>query len=201
MEVTIDLDRLEKQIRFVVEADKLKSVMRQTLLTDESRREDSAQHSWHLALMAFLLADYAQAQQLDLLKVIKMALVHDLVEIDAGDTYCYDTEGQAGKLQRERLAAERIFGILPPDQAEEMHALWEEFEARATAEARFVAALDRLQPLLNNYETRGKIWQANGVKKHQVLDRNRHMAEGAPELWRYAAQLIQHSVDAGYLEV
>ncbi len=165
--------------------------MRRTLLADESRREDSAQHSWHIATMALILSEYAQCEKLDLLKVIKMALVHDLVEIDAGDTFCYDTLGNESKLQREKLAADRIFGVLPPDQAGELHDLWEEFEARRTPEARFAAALDRLQPILNNHATDGKVWRANGIQKHQVLERNRHMEEGAPELWAYAVRLIE----------
>ncbi len=182
---------MQQQIRFIVEMDKLKSVMRRTLLTDESRREDSAQHSWHISTMAFILSEYARCEELDLLKVIKMTLVHDLVEIDAGDTFCYDTLGNESKLQREKQAADRIFGMLPPDQAGEMHDLWEEFEARRTPEARFAAALDRLQPILNNYVTDGKVWRANGIQKQQVLERNRHMEEGAPELWAYALQLIE----------
>jgi len=192
-------ERLERQLRFIVEIDKLKSVFRQTLLMHGKRYENDAEHSWHIAVMALLLSEYASGQKLDIARVMKMALVHDLVEIDAGDTFCYDEKGAQTKLAREQSAADRIFGILPADQASEIRALWDEFEARQTPEARFAAALDRLQPLLHNYNTQGAAWQKHGVTSDKVLARNKHIEEGAPVLWEYAENLIRDAVEKGYL--
>jgi putative hydrolase of HD superfamily len=196
----MDHDRLARQMQFVVEVDKLKQVLRQTWLLDQSRRENDAEHSWHLALMVVVLAEYAASEGLDLLRVLKMVLVHDLVEIDAGDTFVYDDQRARDKADRERRAADRIFDILPPDQATELRGLWEEFEARQTPESRFAAALDRLQPLMHNYHTQGRAWQAHGITSRQVVARNRHMIEGAPELWEYAETLISSAVERGYLD-
>jgi putative hydrolase of HD superfamily len=195
----MDLKRLEQQIAFVREVDKLKSIDRQTLLTDASRRENDAEHSWHLALMALLLGEYAGARDLDLLHVIRMVLIHDLVEIDAGDTYCYDQAGYEDKSQRETAAAERIFNLLPPDQAAEIRSLWDEFEASETAEAKFANALDRLQPLMHNVFTNGQMWKRHGIVKSQVIDRNRKIADGAPDLWAFARSLIEKAVEDGDL--
>lgn len=195
----MDFERLQKQIAFVVEIDKLKGITRQTLLTDGSRREDSAEHSWHLAVMAILLSEYAHVKDIDLLRVLKMVLIHDLVEIDAGDTYCYDEKANGDKAEREEKAAERIFGLLPEDQSKGFRLLWEEFEARKTPEARFAAALDRLQPLLNNNATKGRMWQEHQVKSRQVFERNRPMEEGSSVLWEYAAKMIREAVEKGWL--
>ena len=150
-------NRLQRQIQFIIEIDKLKKIMRQTYLTDQSRKENDAEHSWHLAVMAILLAEYAKDDQIDLFHVLKMLLIHDLVEIDAGDTFCYDEDGNAHKLEKEIQAAERIFNLLPEDQARDFRKLWDEFEARQSPESRFAAALDRLQPLLHNSRTKGRI--------------------------------------------
>jgi putative hydrolase of HD superfamily len=158
--------RLSRQIDFVREADRLKTVYRQTLLMDGSRYENDAEHSWHVCLMAALLHEHAGSTGVDLLRVLKMLLVHDIVEIDAGDTYCYDEEAHRDKAERERAAADRLFALLPEDQAGEVRALWEEFEGMGTPEARFAAALDRLQPLLHNYFTRGEAWRRHGVRPH-----------------------------------
>ena len=196
--MTVD-SRLADQIRFVVEIDKLKQVLRQTWLTDQSRKENSAEHSWHLGVMAIVLSEYAIRRDIDLLRVLKMALIHDLVEIDAGDTFVYDEVAARDKQEREQRAAARIFGMLPPDQADEFRQLWEEFEARRTAEARFAAALDRLQPILHNYHTRGKAWREHGVTSDKVMARNGHMAEGSPQLWEYATQLIADAIAKGDL--
>lgn len=195
----MSLDRLKRQIEFVIEVDKLKTIVRQTLLTDGSRQEDSAEHSWHLALMAIVLSDYAEEKEIDILRVLKMVLIHDLVEIDAGDTYCYDEKANGDKTEREIKAADRIFGLLPQNQSEELRFLWEEFETRQTAEARFAAALDRLQPLLNNFRTNGRMWIKHGIKVDQVLARNRPMEEGAPVLWEYAEKMILEAVGKGWL--
>jgi putative hydrolase of HD superfamily len=194
----VSADRLEAQLRFIVEVDKLKHILRQSVLTCGQRHENDAEHSWHLALMAVLLGEYA-SEEIDLLRVVKMVLVHDLVEIDAGDTYCYDDEAARDKAERELAAAERIFILLPPDQAAEVRALWDEFEAMDTPESRFAAALDRLQPLLLNYHTQGLSWREHGIVDAQVLERNCHMQLGAPTLWAYAEGLIRDAVDKGYL--
>ena len=175
-------ERLDRQLNFVIEADKLKSVCRRTLLTDRSRAENPAEHSWHLALMVLLLNEHAAAEGLDVSRMVEMALVHDLVEIYAGDTYVYDTEGQKGKEARESEAAGRLFGLLPEDQGAAWRACWEQFEARESPEAKFVAALDRLQPLMLNVATGGESWREHGIVKAQVLERNRQMADGAPAL-------------------
>jgi putative hydrolases of HD superfamily len=191
-------DRLERQLAFVVEIDKLKRVLRRTLLTDSSRRENSAEHSWHLAVMAVLLAEHAAAP-VDVHRVIKMLLIHDVVEIDAGDTFLYDEPARAAKDEKERQAAERLFGLLPADQESELRALWDEFEARESPEARFAFALDRLQPLLHNVATEGRSWREHGVVAHQVERANRPMGEGAPGLWERAVRLIEEAVEKGFL--
>jgi putative hydrolases of HD superfamily len=195
----MDIKRLEQQIRFVREVDKLKTIARQTLITDASRQENDAEHSWHLALMALVLGEYATDGAIDMLHVIRMVLVHDLVEIDAGDTYCYDSKGYADKAERETAAAERIFNLLPPDQASEFRALWDEFEAGQSAEARFANALDRLQPLMHNVFTDGRMWKKHGIRKSQVVERNQKINAGAPDLWTYARNLIDTAVDRGQL--
>jgi len=191
-------ERLEQQIRFAVELDKLKSVGRRTWLVDRSRREDAAGHSWHLATMCMLLAEYAPGP-LDLSRVLQMALVHDLVEIDAGDTYVYDIKAGADKPDRERQAADRLFRLLPADQAQQWRSLWEEFEACQTPEARFVAALDRLQPILNNYHSGGAAWQEHHIRIDQVLDRNRPFAQEVPALWELIQRLLQDALRRGML--
>ncbi len=196
----MDLLRLKKQMDFFLEADKLKKVYRQNYLSDGSRKENDAEHSWHLALMCLLLQEHARdKEQLDFLRVLKMILVHDLVEIDAGDTYCYDREAARGKKEKEKQAAERLFQLLPGDQAAEFRSLWDEFEAKVTPEARFAAALDRLQPLTLNYTAEGKSWQEHGVSLTQVLERNREIAEGSPALWEFAREIIAEAVKRGYL--
>lgn len=194
-----DNDRLGQQIAFVLEIDKLKRVLRQTWHMDQSRKENSAEHSWHVAVMAVLLAEHAAEPELDLARVVKMLLVHDLVEIDAGDTFVYDEAGAQDKPARERAAADRIFGMLPADQAAEVRGLWDEFEARRTPEARYAAALDRLQPLLHNYHTQGRAWREHGITADRVLATNCHIAEGAPRLWQLAERFIRDAVQKGYL--
>ena len=191
-------DRLERQLRFAIEIDKLKSVLRQSYLTGEGRRENSAEHSWHIALLGLILIEHANGP-VDALRVLKMLLLHDVVEIDAGDTYCYDELGAVDKVARERRAADRIFGMLPADQAAEFRGLWEEFEAAQTAEAKLAAAVDRFMPLLHNYHTRGRSWQEHGITRSQVLAHNRHMREGSEQLWNYARAMIEDAVKEGHL--
>jgi len=192
-------DRLLRQVEFLVEIDKLKGIFRRTWLIDQSRLENDAEHSWHVALLAVLLLEHAAGGDLDVLRVVKMLLIHDLVEIDAGDTYVYDEVGRLDQPQREREAADRIFNMLPGDQAVEFRGLWDEFEARATPEARYAAALDRLQPFLHNYFTQGKAWQEHGVTSDRVLLRTRPIADGAPALWPYVEDLVRDAVEKGYL--
>jgi len=195
----VNNNRLTQQIQFIIEIDKLKNILRQTLLTDESRRENSAEHSWHLAMMAILLSEYAPSKDVDLLRVIKMLLIHDLVEIDAGDTFCYDLQANQNKAAREVQAATRLFGILPEDQGIELQELWQEFEAQQTTEAQFAAALDRLQPLLHNQQTRGGTWRIHGISRDQVLQRMYPVKNGAPALWQLVEKVIEDAVAAGYL--
>lgn len=192
-------ERLAKQIEFIVEIDKVKDVFRQTLLINCSRKENDAEHSWHLAIMACLLGEYAP-KNTDITKVMKMVLIHDLVEIDAGDTYCYDEQGNLDKAQREQKAAERIFNILPENQGTELRKLWDEFEERTTAEARFAAALDVLQPLIHNYRTGGKSWQEHQVTSQQVRKRKSKIGDDLPALRDFAEELIKDAVLKGYLQ-
>jgi len=192
--------RLTSQIAFLIELDKLKTVLRRTTLIDRSRPENTAEHSWHIAVAAVLLEEHAVERGVDLLRVVKMLLVHDVVEIDAGDTFCYDAEANRDKLEREERAAERLFGLLPADQGAEMRALWDEFEAGATAEARYAAALDRLQPVLQNLHTEGHSWRAHGVGRAQVVHRNRPIGDAAPEIWEHLLARLDEAVERGHLE-
>ncbi len=193
------MHRLKQQLAFIVEVDKLKTIFRQSFITDQSRYENDAEHSWHLALMAFLLAEYTD-EQVDLVKVMKMVLMHDLVEIDAGDTYCYDERGKLDKREREEKCAERIFSMLPEDQSKEMFALWEEFEKMETPEARYAAALDRLQPVLLNYTAQGLSWKNHGIYVDQVLERNQRIKNSSEKLWSFIQELLEDAVEKGYLK-
>jgi len=193
------MDRFRQQVEFILEIDKLKHVLRQTILMDKSRRENSAEHSWHIALTVMLLAEYARDGEIDFFRVMKILLVHDLIEIDAGDTYCYDDQGRKDQVAREKLAADRIFNILPSDQAQTFRNLWDEFEERKTPESRFANALDRVQPFLHNYFTRGQTWQENDIKSAQVKARMQPVDDGAPVLWRYVSALIDDAVKNGFL--
>ena len=192
-------DRFRKQIEFILEIDKLKNTMRQTILLDRSRRENSAEHSWHIALMVLVLSEYTKDSDVDLFRVMKILLVHDLIEIDAGDTYCYDEQGRQDQAEREAIAADRIFNILPVDQSGMFRELWDEFEARQTPESRFANALDRLQPFLNNYFTLGQTWKENNIKSDQVRTRMKPVDDGAPILWDYVQSLISDAVKSGFL--
>jgi putative hydrolase of HD superfamily len=191
--------RLEQQMTFVAEAGLLKGVLRQTMLTRPARRENSAEHSWHLAVMALALGDYAPPGT-DLARVTAMLLVHDLVEVDAGDLFVYaDAADQARQEAAERAAADRIFGLLPADQAASARGLWDEFEERRTAEARFARALDRLQPMLANIQADGGTWREHGITADQVLAKVALIEDGSPELGRYARDLVEQAVSDGIL--
>lgn len=192
-------DRLSAQIRFVLEADKLKQVLRRSYITDGSRIENDAEHSWHLALMALLLSEYSTDPNIDLLRVLGMVLIHDLVEIDAGDTFLYDSAGTQLKTAREQEAAERIYALLPTDQSANFRSIWDEFEASKTAESKFARALDRLQPLLLNYSAKGRTWQEHDITYEMVMGMNPPIiAAGAPALESFVIELLNTSTERGY---
>jgi len=196
---SLNSERFKRQIEFILEADKLKKVSRRTTLLDVSRQENSAEHSWHIALILLVLFEYADEDNLDLLQIIRLLLAHDLVEIDADDTYCYDEIGGRSQKMRETRAADRIFNILPADQAAAFRALWDEFEDRSTPESKFANALDRLQPFLHNYYTRGHTWQKHGIRKSQVIARMQPVDDGSHHLWDYVSGLIDDAVEKGFL--
>lgn len=193
-----NLERLEKQIRFIVEIDKVKNIFRQTYLADTGRRENDAEHSWHIALMAYLLREYAE-EAVDVGKVMLMVLIHDLVEIDAGDTYAYDSVGAQTKRDREVAAADRIFGILPKDQGTYFRELWEEFEAYETPDAKYAHLLDNFQPLLLNDAADGLSWQEHQVKKSQIYKRNEKIEETSETVWNCMKEIIQKHIGRGHV--
>jgi putative hydrolase of HD superfamily len=202
----VNPSRLEQQLNFIKELDRLKLVQRKSFVSgagrelEMGRAETSAEHSWHVAMMAWLLFEHAAPPGASAERVVKMMLVHDVVEIDAGDMLLYaDAALQQAQKERERAAAERLFGLLPDDQGRELRALWEEFEARESADAKFAAAIDRLQPLILNFMSGGITWRRHGVTSADVLAKNRHIAEGSPALWRAALELIETAVERGYL--
>ncbi|MBW3667638.1 MAG: HD domain-containing protein [Actinobacteria bacterium] len=195
--MTVD-DRLVRRLRFLVEVDRIKQVVRHNPLADGSRGENDAEHMWHAALAVVVLADYA-AEPVDMARVLTMVLVHDLVEIDAGDVLVYDTEGRAGRQAAEAQAAERIFGLLPDDQAGHLRAAWEEFEARHTPEARFAAAVDRLLPVLLNHAAGGGAWVDHGVTHRAAREANAHVADGSPALGAAIEALLADAVAGGML--
>jgi putative hydrolase of HD superfamily len=193
--------RLPRQVAFLIEADKLKTIIRRTPLVDRSRGENSAEHSWHLLLAAMVLREYlpAEGKECDLLRVLQLLVVHDLVEIDAGDTFAYDAVGQTTKAAREIAAADRIFGLLPPDQSSEFRALWEEFEEQRSPEARFAHAMDRVQPLLQNASSGGGSWSTHEVTRDQVLRRMAPIESELPALWPFVLQIIDAFCSSGVI--
>ncbi len=193
-------ERLKKQLDFILQADAEKEIERRTLISSGKRFENDSEHAWHMALMAILLSEYAN-EEIDVLKTVTMILIHDIVEIDAGDTYCYDYE--LGKSQRERevKAANRIYALLPDDQGKKLRALWDEFEANETPEAHFAHAMDCLQPTMLNDATNGEMWKKNGIKLSQVLKRNEYTKKGSKTLWDYQLnELILKNVEKGNLK-
>ena len=188
--------RLEKQLQFALELDKEKNIFRQTHLSGHGRRENDAEHAWHMAVMIWLLREYAN-DQIDLAKAMTMALIHDVVEIDAGDTYAYDADGLATQQEREAKAAERIFGLLPDDQRAQLQQLFEEFEAYESPEARFVHAIDNLQPLMLNHSNNGGDWREHGVTRSQVMGRQQQSAKGSAQLWEYIRHIIEENIAKG----
>nr|MBP3598804.1 HD domain-containing protein [Eubacterium sp.] len=191
------MEKLDALFDFFREIDNEKKIGRQTWLTGAQRKENDAEHAWHAAIMAILLSDYAN-EKIDVLKTVTMILIHDIVEIDAGDTYAYDEVAKETQREREEKAAERIFGMLPKEQATKFRDLWEEFEARETPEAKFARALDNIQPMMLNDATDGKAWREHSVHKEQIMKRNRYTAEGSKQLWDYAYEhFIQSNVEKG----
>jgi putative hydrolase of HD superfamily len=184
---------LRRQLEFILEIDRLKSVLRQSYLIDIDRHENSAEHSWHLAVAAMVLAEHAK-ERIDISKVIRLVLVHDLVEIDAGDTFIYDEAANVGKAAREQEAANRLFGVLAEDQAQSFMSLWREFEDRETPEAKFAFALDRLLPILHNVFTQGGSWKEHGIRREQALKKNRPIEDGSPDLWQAVESLITQTL-------
>lgn len=193
------MTRLEKQIAFIIEIDKVKNIFRQTYLADKNRKENDAEHSWHIALMAILLQEYAE-ETVDVLRVMTMVLIHDLVEIDAGDTYAYDEEGAATKRERELQAANRIFGMLPEDQGSYFRELWDEFEAYETADAKYAHLLDNFQPLLLNHASGGLSWVEHEVRKSQIYKRNDRIEETSKAIWEYMKSVVDENVLKGNIQ-
>lgn len=190
------MTRLEQQIAFILEIDKVKNVFRQTYLGDGNRKENDAEHSWHIAIMAILLQEYAE-EPVDVLRVISMVLIHDLVEIDAGDTYAYDEAGAVTKGERERRAAERIFGMLPEDQGSYFRRLWNEFEEYETADAKYAHLLDNFQPLLLNDVSGGVSWVEHDVKKSQIYKRNEKIPGTSQVIWEHMKSVIDKNIAKG----
>jgi len=192
------MDRLMQQLTFLMEIDRQKEIIRQTYLADGSRKETDAEHAWHMAIMCLILSEYAN-EPIDVAKTIMMLLTHDLVEIDAGDTYAYDVQGNATKRERELKAAQRIYGLLPEEQGAYLRGLWDEFEAMETPEAKFANTLDKIQPVLLTEQAEGKSWLEHGVKESQIMGRNARTHEGSEALWSYVREIIKKSVDAGLI--
>lgn len=193
------MTNLQKQIEFIKEIDKLKYIQRKTKLLNSDRNENDAEHSWHLAVMAVILSQHANTN-IDLLKVIKMVLIHDIVEIDAGDTFIYDTQKNNTNTDEELLAAKRIFGILPTEQAEELITIWEEFEAGETEEAKFAKSMDRLEPLLQNTSNNGGTWKEYNVDFETVYEKKKVIKNGSEVIWEYAENLLNENVEKGILK-
>ena len=195
----MDRNRFEKQLEFILEVDKEKNILRQTHLSGYTRQENDAEHAWHMALMIYLLKEYAN-EEFDLAKAMAMALIHDIVEIDAGDTYCYDKERLSSQKERESLAANRIFGLLPQDQKEQLMDLFYEFEKGESPEARFAKVMDNFQPLLLNDYNNGRDWVRNGIDKERVINRQKSSKLGSEEIWQYTKELIEKNAKKGNLK-
>lgn len=190
--------RIDKQTNFVLEIDKLKNIIRRSYLLDKRRKENTAEHSWHVSTMALLMSEHYE-KKVDILRVVKMLLIHDIVEIDAGDTYIYDEKEKAKKSAKEQLAAKRIFGLLPNDQKQELSELWQEYEDKQTPEAQYAYCMDRIIPLLSNYYTQGKSWQEHGILSSQVYDLFSPMKNISPYFYNYAINLVEKAIKEKYI--
>ncbi len=196
--MVLDKQRLKKQVAFLETLDELKNVFRANSIMDGTRRENSAEHSWHIAIMSMILAEYAP-EPIDSLKVLKMLLIHDVIEIDAGDTFCYDDEGNMDKADRETRAAERLFGLLPEDQGIEFRKLWDEFEEASTTESRFANSMDRFLVIFQNYRNGGGTWKLHDIPKSKVMERQMPVKQGAPALWEKVEEVLDRSCSEGFL--
>lgn len=196
----MNLVRLSQQMNFIAEIDKLKQVIRESWLVDASRKETDAEHSWHITVLALLLGEYANAHDLDILRVVKMLLIHDVVEIDAGDTFIYDKAAAEDQDARETKAAHRLFGLLPSDQQQEFQQLWEEYEEMKTSEAKFARAIDSFQPLLLAYLNGGCSWRIHNITRPKVIASKHHMEEGSESLWSHTLNLLDQAVKKGILK-
>ncbi|MFW9831769.1 MAG: HD domain-containing protein [Candidatus Thorarchaeota archaeon] len=196
----MDPVRLSQQMKFIAEIDKLKQVSRESWLVDASRKETDAEHSWHITIVALLLSEYSNTPNIDILRVVKMLLIHDIVEIDAGDTFIYDQEATKDQNERENKAANRIFGLLPSDQQQELQQLWEEYETMKTPEAKFARAIDSFQPLLLAYLNGGCSWRIHNITKSQVIASKHHMEKGSEKLWSHTLYLLEQAVQNGILK-
>ena len=197
----MDHSRMIRQLEFLREIDKLKHILRRTLLMDSSRLENDSEHTWHMAVCALLFLEYSDVKELNILKVLKMVLLHDVVEIDAGDTFAYDEKGHLDKEEREILAADRIFGLLPKDQAQEFRSLWDEFEEFESDESKYAHSIDTFMPMYHNYITKGQTWEKHNVTYAQVIKRNKPMIEpGSKQLWDFVKSLLDDAVEKGYLK-
>lgn len=192
-------ERLQKQIKFAIVIDEMKNIFRRNLIIDGSRRENDAEHSWNLAMLAMLFEEYS-TEKVNIEKVLKIALVHDLIEVYAGDTFAYDVKGNEDKLQREIESANKLFGILDPEQGAEIRALWDEFEAKETPESKYANAIDRIQPLINNYLTNGHTWKEGDVHAPQILKRMDIIRTTTPALWPIVEGIISTSIEIGILK-
>lgn len=190
---------IQQHVDFIKEIDKLKYIQRKTKLFNSNRNENDAEHSWHLAMMALVLAPHANTQ-IDLLKVLKMVLIHDIVEIDAGDTFLYDTQKSHVNTDEELIAAKRIFGLLPTEQAQDFIAIWQEFEAGETEEAKFAKAMDRFEPMLQNASNQGGTWKEFNVPYEKVFEKKKVIKNGSETVWAYAENLLNSCVEKGYLK-
>lgn len=194
------MDRLGQQMNFIMEVDKLKTIFRQNYITGGTRKENDAEHSWHLAMMAYLLGEHSN-EEIDVLKTIGMLLIHDLVEIDAGDTYAFDSNGSVDKFDREKRAAERVFSILPEDQGQKLMDLWLEFEAQNTPESKFANAIDKIQPVLLHKITDGKSWKEHNVSLSQIEKRQAKTPEASTKIWEYTKEIIDEHVKKGNINL
>jgi len=195
----MNIEKISKQVDFIKEIDKIKYIQRKTKLFNSNRTENDAEHSWHLAMMTIVLSDHAD-EPIDVLKVLKMVLIHDIVEIDAGDTFIYDSNKNHNNTDEELIAAKRIFGLLPKQQAEEFIAIWEEFEAGKTKESKFAKSMDRFEPLLQNTSNNGGTWTEFGIDYSKVFEKKKVIKEGSKSIWNYAENLINESVEKGILK-
>ena len=191
--------RLDQQLKFTAEIDKMTSILRRTVLIDQSRRENDAEHSWHIAVMAMLFSEYAK-EPVDIGRVVKMCVVHDLVEIYAGDTFAYDAAGNEDKVEREKKAADKLFGELPEEQGIMIRELWEEFDAMQTNDAKYAACMDRLQPFLHNTLTQGHTWVEGGTHKADVEKRMAILSEFMPEVYKWVAANLDHAIEKGWVK-